>query len=160
MQDVYYLLNSINEKPNPLNPAPMINCAISNVICGIIMSARFHHDDEKFKRFMHLFDEGFRLFQSSGAMVFIPALKHLPGTSKALESLKKNRDEMLQFVRFIVNEHKVSLDSDNPKDLVDSYLIEMESAKKAGNLDQGLTRTQRDSWSKSSSISSLLVLRL
>ena len=137
MQEVYYLLNSIiDKKTNPLNPAPIINCAISNVICSIIMSTRFHHDDEKFKRFMHLFDEGFRLFQLTGAMVFIPALKHLPGTSKALKTLKENRDEMLEFVRFIVNEHKVNLDSENPKDLVDSYLIEMESAKKAGNLDQ------------------------
>ena len=136
-QEVYYFLNSIrDEKTNPFNPAPILNCAISNVICSIIMSTRFHHNDEKFKRFMYLFDEGFRLFNLTGAMVFIPALKHLPGTTSALRDLKQNRDEMLEFVRYIVKDHRLSLDSDTPRDLVDSYLIEMESAKKAGNLEQ------------------------
>ena len=136
-QEVYYFLNSIrDEKTNPFNPAPILNCAISNVICSIIMSTRFHHKDEKFKRFMHLFDEGFRLFNLTGAMVFIPVLKHLPGTTSALNDLKKNRDEMLEFVRYIVQDHRDTIDTDAPRDLVDYYLIEMESAKKAGNLDQ------------------------
>ena len=136
-QEVHYLLNSIrDERTNPFNPAPILNCAISNVICSIIMSTRFHHKDEKFKRFMHLFDEGFRLFNLTGAMVFIPVLKHLPGTSTALNDLKKNRDEMLEFVRYIIKDHRVTLDTDSPRDLVDSYLIEMEKARKAGNLDQ------------------------
>ena len=135
-QEVVYLLNSIREeKTNPFNPAPILNCAISNVICSIIMSTRFHHNDEKFKRFMHLFDEGFRLFNLTGAMIFIPVLKHLPGTSNALTELKKNRDEMLEFVRFIVHEHKKTLDPDAPRDLVDSYLLEIQSAAEAGNTD-------------------------
>jgi len=136
-QEVYYFLNSIrDEKTNPFNPAPILNCAISNVICSIIMSTRFHHNDKKFKRFMYLFDEGFRLFNLTGAMVFLPVLKHLPGTTSALNDLKKNRDEMLEFVRYIIKDHRDTIDIDAPRDLVDSYLIGMENAKKAGNLDQ------------------------
>jgi len=136
-QEVHYLLNSIREeKTNPFNPAPILNCAISNVICSIIMSTRFHHNDKKFKRFMHLFDEGFRLFNLTGAMIFIPVLKHLPGTSNALTEIKKNRDEMVEFVRFIIQEHKETLDPEAPRDLVDSYLLEIENAKEAGNMDQ------------------------
>eukprot|EP00092_Neocalanus_flemingeri_P030146 GFUD01032724.1.p1 GENE.GFUD01032724.1~~GFUD01032724.1.p1 ORF type:complete len:547 (+),score=100.67 GFUD01032724.1:119-1759(+) len=136
-QEVHYLLNSIREeKTNPMNPAPILNCAISNVICSIIMSTRFHHNDKKFKRFMHLFDEGFRLFNLTGAMIFIPVLKHLPGTSNALTEIKKNRDEMVEFVRFIIQEHKETLDPEAPRDLVDSYLLEIENAKTAGNMDQ------------------------
>lgn len=136
-QEVQYLLNSIREeKTNPFNPAPILNCAISNVICSIIMSTRFHHNDKKFKRFMHLFDEGFRLFNLTGAMIFIPVLKHLPGTSNALTEIKKNRDEMVEFVRFIIQEHKETLDPEAPRDLVDSYLLEIENAKEAGNMDQ------------------------
>ena len=136
-QEVHYLLNSIREeKTNPLNPAPILNCAISNVICSIIMSTRFHHNDKKFKRFMHLFDEGFRLFNLTGAMVFIPVLKHLPGTTSALNDLKKNRDEMLEFVRYIVKDHRDTLNPDYPRDLVDSYLIEMDRAREAGTLEE------------------------
>jgi len=136
-QEVRYFLNSIKEeKTNPFNPAPILNCAISNVICSIIMSTRFHHNDKKFARFMHLFGEGFRLFNLTGAMVFFPVLKHLPGTSDALTQIKKNRDEMVEFVRFIIKEHKETFDPEAPRDLVDSYLLEIENAKEAGNMDQ------------------------
>ena len=136
-QEVSYFLNSIKDsQKNPMNPAPILNCAISNVICSIIMSTRFHHNDQKFKRFMHLFDEGFRLFNLTGALVFFPVLKHLPGTTSALNALKENRDEMLKFVQFIIKDHKATLDHENPRDLVDSYLIEMENAQKPGHQDQ------------------------
>jgi len=56
-QEVHYLLNSIlAEKKSPFNPETILNCAISNVICSIVMSTRFHHDDPKFQRFMYLFN--------------------------------------------------------------------------------------------------------
>ena len=125
-QEVNYFLNAIKDSTsNPMNPAPILNCAISNVICSIIMSTRFNHEDKQFKRFMELFDEGFRLFNLTGALVFLPVLKHLPGTTTALNALKANRDEMLKFVQYIIKDHKDTLNPDHPRDLVDSYLIEM-----------------------------------
>lgn len=128
-EETCHFLSSIaTEGTKPINPAPLLNCAISNVICSIIMSTRFNPNDPKFKRFMHLFDEGFRLYMLTGAMSFIPILKHLPGISSACQELMKNRDEMLEFVRFIVLDHKETLDVSQPRDLVDSYLIEIEKA--------------------------------
>jgi len=125
-QEVKYFLNAIKDSTsNPMNPAPILNCAISNVICSIIMSTRFHHEDKQFTRFMQLFDEGFRLFNLTGALVFLPVLKHLPGTTNALNALKANRDEMLKFVQYIIQDHKATLNPDHPRDLVDSYLIDM-----------------------------------
>jgi len=135
-QEVHYFLNSIRqEEKNPINPAPMLNCAVSNVICSMIMSTRFKHNDEKFKRFMHLFHEGFRLFNLTGYMIFFPVLKHLPGTNDTLKALEDNMEEMMEFVQFIIKEHKTTLDTENPRDLVDSYLIEIENAKESGNFD-------------------------
>ena len=81
------------EKTNPFNPAPILNCAISNVICSIIMSTRFHHNDKKFKRSMRVFDEGFRLFNLTGAMIFIPVLKHLKDILVTSLTLSKGRDK-------------------------------------------------------------------
>jgi len=135
--EVLYLLSSIeSEKTNPFDPAPILNCAISNVICSIIMSTRFHHNDKRFQRFMFLFNEGFRLFTLTGAMAYLPIMKHLPGVKNTVEQIKSNRDEMLEFVQFIVEEHKSQLERNNPKDLVDSYLIEIEEAREAGTLEQ------------------------
>ena len=94
----------------------------------MIMTKRFDHKDPQFKRFMQLFDEGFRLFTLTGAMVFLPFLKHLPGVSSACKQLRANREEMLQFVRGVISEHRETLDPENPRDLVDAYLMEMDAA--------------------------------
>lgn len=123
----------------PMNMAPLINCAVSNVICSMIMNTRFEHDSQEFQRFMHNFDEGFRLFTQTGAMLYLPFLKYIPGVAQAVEQLKENRAEMLQFVRKIINNHKESLNFNEPRDLIDSYLITIEKMKSdnSNNNDKG-----------------------
>ena len=113
----------------PVNPAPLINCAVSNVICSMVMSTRFEHDNAEFQQFMHNFDEGFQLFCDTGLMMWLPFFKIMPGISNAVEKLKTNRNEMLKFVQKIISEHKQRLDLNNPRDLVDSYLIIIEKMK-------------------------------
>ena len=67
---------------------------------------------------MFLFDEGFRLFAAgAGALIFLPFLKHLKGVKNTITQLQGNREEMLQFVRGVIAEHKQQLDPENPKDL-------------------------------------------
>ena len=134
--EVVYLLESIQrEKKNPFNPAPLLNCAISNVICSIIMSTRFNHNDPKFQRFMHLFDEGFRLFTLTGPTAYLPIVKYLPGVRNTINQLNCNREEMLKFVQFIIDNHKSDLDASKPRDLVDSYLLKIKEATENGELD-------------------------
>merc|ERR1711963_850752 len=134
--EVVYLLKSIQrEKTNPFNPAPILNCAISNVICSIIMSTRFNHNDPKFQRFMHLFDEGFRLFTLTGPTAYLPIVKYLPGVRNTINQLNCNREEMLKFVQFIIDNHKSDLDASKPRDLVDSYLLKIKEATENGELD-------------------------
>ena len=117
------------EPTTPLNPAPLINCAVSNVICSMIMSTRFDHDNAEFQRFMQNFDEGFKLFTETGFMIWLPLLKHIPGVAKTIEKLKANRAEMLQFVKKKIEEHKQCLDPKNQRDLIDSYLNLIEKQK-------------------------------
>ena len=113
----------------PVNPAPFINCAVSNVICSMIMNTRFEHDSPDFQQFIHNFDEGFRLFTQTGAMMYLPFLKHFPGVKRSIQQIKQNRNEMVAFVKKIINQHKETLDHSNPKDLIDSYLIIIEKIK-------------------------------
>jgi len=123
------LLDTLHREFNvaaPINPAPLINCAVSNVICSMIMSTRFDHDNKEFQQFMHNFDEGFRLFTQTGALLYLPFVRHFPGVASSVEQLKANRKEMLQFVKKIISEHKQRLDPSNPRDLIDSYLIIIE----------------------------------
>ena len=122
------LLKDHNSKP--VNPNNLFNSAFSNVICSMIMSTRFSYKDPKFQRFMFLFDEGFRLFSTgAGAIMFLPFLRHLPGVKTTLNQLNANREEMLQFVRKVIADHREQLNPEHPKDLIDSYLIEIEKVK-------------------------------
>ncbi len=109
-----------------LDPAVLLNCAVANIICSLIMSTRFHHNDKAFQRFMFLFDEGFRIFMSTGYATFIYFLEWLPGVRTKCDKLERNREEMVAFVREIIDEHKATVDLEGEsRDLIDAYLQKM-----------------------------------
>lgn len=117
-----------------------LSMAISNVICSIIMSVRFHQGDEKFKRFMALIDEGFKLFGSVVTVNFIPIMRYFPFLRQVRNKIAQNREEMAAFFQQTIDEHRETHEKDKARDLVDAYLTEIESAKaqgKAAELFQG-----------------------
>lgn len=65
--------------------------SISNIICEILMSVRFTFDDKRFRRFMQLIEEGFKLFGSLDKAAFIPLMKYLPGKRKTINKIKQVR---------------------------------------------------------------------
>ena len=116
----------------PLDPAPYLACSVSNVICSIIMSTRFQILSDKFSSFCGAFEEGFRLFRTTGPTIFLPWLKRLPQIQRTCEKLKANRSNLLDFVGEIVQDHKDSLDVKAPRDLVDYYLMEIQRTEEEG----------------------------
>lgn len=76
-------------KNDPVDLNPVFAVSISNVICDILMSVRFSHNDAKFRRFMDLIDEGFKLFASLELAVLIPILRYLPGQQKTRKKIEQ-----------------------------------------------------------------------
>ncbi|KAF5285647.1 hypothetical protein FQA39_LY16553 [Lamprigera yunnana] len=120
------------KKNNPIDFNPILAVSISNVICDIIMSVRFSHNDARFRRYMDLIDEGFRLFGSLEAAVFIPILRYLPGLQMTRQKISKNRQEMGLFLQETINEHRRTFDPSNLRDLLDTYLFEIQRANEEG----------------------------
>lgn len=90
MREVEEFLSVLNgKKDNAVDLNPILAVSLSNVICDILMSVRFSHNDERFKRFMFLIDEGFKLFSSLEASFFIPILKYLPKQRETREKIAK-----------------------------------------------------------------------
>lgn len=88
MREVEEFLSVLKaKKGQPVDLNPILAVSISNVICDIIMSVRFSHNDSRFRRFMDLIDEGFKLFGSMNAALFIPVLKYLPGLQKTRQKI-------------------------------------------------------------------------
>lgn len=85
VEDFLHVLKARQGESVDLNPVFAVS--ISNVICDVLMSVRFSHDDRRFTRFMNLIDEGFRLFGSMEAAIFIPILRYLPGHTSTRQKI-------------------------------------------------------------------------
>ncbi|KAK9879857.1 hypothetical protein WA026_008361 [Henosepilachna vigintioctopunctata] len=129
-----------SQKDDKIDLNPYLSLSVSNVICEVLMSVRFSHNDTRFRRFMHLIDEGFQLFGSLEAALFIPILKYLPAKLKTLSKIEKNRTEMAQFLQETIDEHKKTFDRSHMRDILDTYLYEIQKADEEGtghNLFEG-----------------------
>uniref|UniRef100_A0A1I8M232 Cytochrome P450 n=2 Tax=Musca domestica TaxID=7370 RepID=A0A1I8M232_MUSDO len=132
-----YMHNLRISDGQPMDMAPAISVAVSNVICSILMSVRFSIDDPKFRRFNFLIEEGMRLFGEIHTVDYIPTVQYFPSILTAKNKIAKNREEMQRFYQDVIDEHKKTYDPSNIRDLVDFYLAEIEKAKLEGR-DQDL----------------------
>ncbi|XP_046421780.1 cytochrome P450 18a1 [Neodiprion pinetum] len=147
MREVQSFLRLLSvQQGAPTNISTSLGMSISNVICSIIMGVRFHHGDSRFKRFMILIEEGFRLFGSMVAVNFIPVIRFLPGIQKIRDKIRENRSEMATFFQETVDQHRATFDEGNIRDLVDAYLLEIQKAKSEGRdaqLFQGMNHDRQ-----------------
>jgi 26-hydroxylase len=96
------------------------------------MSVRFSADDPKFLRFNFLIEEGMRLFGQIHTIDYFPKLQYLPKNCQIRNEINQNRQEMFSFYREVIEEHKNTFDETNIRDLIDTYLHEIEKAKRDG----------------------------
>ncbi|XP_042855772.1 cytochrome P450 2L1-like [Penaeus japonicus] len=104
-----------------------------NVIWQLVASRRYSLDDEEMLKFLRLV----RVFQEDVLFLvlpeFFPWLNYIPAAiarklSKQdwLQKSSKLADDMMQEV---IDEHRATLDPSSPRDVIDSYLLEMEKQK-------------------------------
>ena len=84
-----FLQSLARQRTAPVEIGYYLSSAVSNVICSLLMSVRFRHDDPRFIRFMNLIEEGFRLFTITAVAGFIPILRFLPGFNYAYSKIRQ-----------------------------------------------------------------------
>nr|DAD54443.1 TPA_exp: cytochrome P450 enzyme 41 [Aphis glycines] len=137
MKEVDLFVRGLEVKEGaPTNVSFSLGLSITNVICSIIMGVRFKHGDSRFKRFMGLIEEGFRLFGRLSFVNYIPMFKHLPWLQNVKSKLSANREEMADFFQETVDQHRATFEEGNIRDLVDTYLLEIQKAKAEGREDK------------------------
>nr|CAD7439766.1 unnamed protein product [Timema bartmani] len=137
MGEVETFLRTLSrQKDAPMDLNTPLAMSVSNVICTIMMSVSFKHDDCRFKRFMDLIEEGFKLFGSIASVNFIPLMRYLPGLQETRKKLAQNRCEMAEFFQETVDTHRTTFDPSNIRDLIDTYLLEIQRAKEEGRDEQ------------------------
>ncbi|XP_040590287.1 cytochrome P450 2B1 [Mesocricetus auratus] len=113
----------------PLDPTFLFQCITANIICSIVFGKRFDYKDRQFLRLLDLFYQSFSLISSFSSQVFelfSGFLKYFPGGHK---QISKNLQEILDYIDHSVKKHRATLDPNNPRDFIDTYLLRMEKEK-------------------------------
>ncbi|XP_071751795.1 cytochrome P450 2J2-like [Centroberyx gerrardi] len=122
------------EKGEPFNPVHLFNNAVSNIICQIVFGRRFDYSDHNFQTMLTNLTEMVYLEGSIWAQLYdaFPRLmKHLPGPHNDIFSHSKSLEA---FISGEIERHKLDLDPSNPRDYIDTFLIE---EKHKGNRELG-----------------------
>uniref|UniRef100_A0A3P9N830 Cytochrome P450, family 2, subfamily N, polypeptide 13 n=1 Tax=Poecilia reticulata TaxID=8081 RepID=A0A3P9N830_POERE len=120
------------------DPAGLFNNAVSNIICQLVMGKRYDYTDHRFQTMLKYMSEVIWLEGSIWGELyraFPSVMKYLPGTHNKIFRIY---DSILDFLHEEIQEHKKDLDDSNPRDYIDSFLIELENQKDS---NQGFTES-------------------
>nr|AUD09121.1 cytochrome P450 family 2 subfamily B [Neotoma stephensi] len=113
----------------PLDPTFLFQSITANIICSIVFGERFDYKDRQFLRLLDMFYQSFSIISSFSSQVFelfSGFLKYFPGTHR---KIFRNMQEVLNYIGQNVEKHRATLDPNNPRDFIDTYLLRMEKEK-------------------------------
>uniref|UniRef100_A0A3B5QZL2 Cytochrome P450, family 2, subfamily N, polypeptide 13 n=1 Tax=Xiphophorus maculatus TaxID=8083 RepID=A0A3B5QZL2_XIPMA len=129
-EEIRHLQEEIeSEKGKLFSPAGLFNNAVSNIICQLVMGKRYDYTDHKFQTMLKYMSEVIWLEGSIWGelyQAFPSVMKYLPGPHNKIFRIYTSIQD---FLHEEIQEHKKDLDHNNPRDYIDSFLIEMENQK-------------------------------
>ncbi|XP_012889784.1 PREDICTED: cytochrome P450 2C5-like isoform X2 [Dipodomys ordii] len=134
-------------KGSPCDPTFILGCAPCNVICSIVFQNRFDYKDQNFLNLMEKLNENAEMLSSPWIQIynlFPDLIDYLPGSHN---TLLKNFNDLHSYILKKINDHEESLDVNNPRDLIDCFLIKkkQENHKEPSEFtNEGLTIVAND----------------
>lgn len=116
-------------KGMPCNPRLVINNAVSNIICTMVFGHRFEYSNEKFRKLISYFETALQIQISLWGWFYnsFPLLmRYLPGPHNTLHHIF---NDIKDFIREELKEHKLNWDPSDQRDYIDCYLSEIELNK-------------------------------
>ncbi|XP_007956993.2 cytochrome P450 2C18-like [Orycteropus afer afer] len=113
-------------KASLCDPTFILGCAPCNVICSIIFQNRFDYKDQDFLNLMKRLNENTSIASSPWMQIcntFPLLIDYFPGSHK---KLLNNIAYLKSYTLEKIREHQESLDTNNPRDFIDCFLIKME----------------------------------
>ncbi|CAL4111754.1 unnamed protein product, partial [Meganyctiphanes norvegica] len=114
-----------------------LEVSVLNIVWRLVANKDFGYDDKKVIDFMDFLHD---ITAETGLLVlpdFFPILNYLPKFLRNYFLKEYFVDEFkkicIDFTKEAIDEHRANLDPDNPLDVIDHYLIEMDEQKKNPN---------------------------
>ncbi|KAM4019963.1 cytochrome P450 2F2-like isoform 1-T2 [Anomaloglossus baeobatrachus] len=125
-------LTEVLRKANgsPINPNYPILRSVSNVVCSLVFGSRFEYKDENFQKVVKCIQEIFRIMSTRWGVlynVYPNVMKYIPGPH---HTMMGNFGVMADFIKEKMENNMKTLDSNNPRDFIDCFLIKMEKEEK------------------------------
>uniref|UniRef100_A0A673ABA9 Cytochrome P450 2J2-like n=1 Tax=Sphaeramia orbicularis TaxID=375764 RepID=A0A673ABA9_9TELE len=105
----------------PFNPHLIVNNTVANIICLLVFGHRFEYGDEQFKKLMKLFEQS---FEAQLYNAFPKLMRRLPGPH---QKFMRIIEELKDFVRTEVKDHKQKWDPSDLRDYIDYNLNEIQT---------------------------------
>ncbi|KAM4852081.1 cytochrome P450 2C19-like [Thomomys bottae] len=108
---------------SPCDPTFILGSAPCNVICSIVFKNRFDYKDQNFLNLLQKLDENVKILSSPWMKIynlFPDVIHYLPGSHKRI---LKNFAFIHNYILGQIKDHEQSLDINNPRDLIDCFLI-------------------------------------
>eukprot|EP00058_Branchiostoma_floridae_P019889 XP_002605379.1 hypothetical protein BRAFLDRAFT_278496 [Branchiostoma floridae] len=111
---------------SPFNIRLMLQNAVGNVICSIVLGKRFEYNDEKFEKITKAFDQNLGAEQQLSAVAnFFPWARHIPAIKSAVTKVTENVENCVATMREDIAAHKETFDPNDIRDFIDTYLLEI-----------------------------------
>uniref|UniRef100_UPI00358E581F cytochrome P450 2F2-like n=1 Tax=Myxine glutinosa TaxID=7769 RepID=UPI00358E581F len=113
------------------DPTFFFTSAVSNVICSVIFGERFDYDNATFVKLLAVMNKELHLLGSIWTQLYnaFPLLRYIPGPHLYLA---KESRKISSFVQGLFSQHQSVLDTSNPQDYIDAFLVKQAKASVSG----------------------------
>lgn len=118
-----------NSNGKPFDMSNLLSFTVANVFFSTITSKTYDLCDAKIRADLEEIHDSFKLIENIAIVSFLPIFAHLPSIKKDMKTLLGRRDGARNFFREIIAQHRATLDTENPRDFVDAFLIQIDREK-------------------------------
>ncbi|KAK2829236.1 hypothetical protein Q7C36_017226 [Tachysurus vachellii] len=135
IEETHYLREVLEEfQGRPFDTSQPLNYATSNVISAIVYGSRFQYSDLQFKEMVNRANETIKLSGSPSIQIY-NMFPWLGCWLKDWKLIMKKRKQNLKQIKELVKNLEETLNLEETRGLVDSFLIRKKNAEKAGDKD-------------------------
>ncbi|XP_043217497.1 methyl farnesoate epoxidase-like [Amphibalanus amphitrite] len=115
----------------PLQVLGYFNLTALNILWRVVASTRIDPSDPEARLYVQLVKEFFEMIRPTSPLGIAPWLRHIVPEWSGFSALERQREVINATFLRLLAEHRATLDRDHPRDLMDHFLIEMETTDAA-----------------------------
>ncbi|KAI8426385.1 hypothetical protein MSG28_005232 [Choristoneura fumiferana] len=119
------LVNHLRGSCQPVGVNEMFDVSVINILWRLVAGKRYDLKDVRAKQLCTLIKRCFKVVDMSGGILnFMPFLRYIiPGPIGYTEMMEIH-DILYKFIRETIKEHEANIDVQNPRDVIDAFIIE------------------------------------